>query len=189
MRIVALALLASAAAATPALAQEAAPTFSGAHVEVITGVDRVRGGGTGETGLGYGINAGYDLPSMTNTRFGIEGEYSDSTGKDCDKNVIIAGDKACGYVGRDLYAGGRVGFVSGNTLIYGKAGYTNASVGATYDDGVTKTRDTTHLDGVRVGAGLESNIGQFLVKAEYRYSNYEQGVSRHQGLVGIGMRF
>lgn len=196
MRIVATALLASLAVATPALAQDepAAPnTFTGAHVEVITGVDRVRGNGEGKTGVAYGLSGGYDFQTNSGAVFGIEGEVADASTKKCYSANIVAGDRACFKAKRDLYAGGRAGFVSGNTLIYGKAGYTNARLGASYEDGTAATTadfsDSTNLDGVRVGGGLETTVGNFLVKAEYRYSNYEQGVSRHQGVVGVGVRF
>lgn len=194
MRIVAPAILAAVAVATPALAQDAAPgPFTGAHVEVLTGVDRVRGGGTGKTGVAYGIAGGYDFQTNSGALFGIEAEAADSTAKDCDTGVLIAGDRACFKAKRDLYAGGRAGFVSGNTLIYGKVGYTNARLGASYDDGTAATAadfsGSRNLDGVRVGGGLETNVGNFLLKAEYRYSNYEQGLSRHQGVVGVGVRF
>lgn len=197
MRIVATALLATVAFATPVFAQEGpsetATPFTGAHVEVVTGIDRLRGGGSGETGLGYGVAGGYDIQTSSGFLIGAEGEVTDSTGRDCNRSVLVAGDRACATVKRDLYAGGRAGFVSGNTLIYGKVGYTNARVGASYEDGTASTtadfRDSTNLDGVRVGGGLETNIGRFLAKAEYRYSNYENGISRHQGLVGLGVRF
>ena len=194
MRIVATALLATVAVATPAFAQDAAPgPFTGAHVEVTTGVDRVRGGGTGETGLAYGIAGGYDFQTSGGALFGVEAEVADSTAKDCDSSVLVAGDRACFKAKRDLYAGGRAGFVTGNTLIYGKVGYTNARMGASYEDGTAATAadfsTAGNLDGIRVGGGMETNVGRFLLKAEYRYSNYEQGISRHQGLVGVGVRF
>jgi outer membrane immunogenic protein len=51
---------------------------------------------------------------------------------------------------------------------------------------------STHAtyDGLRVGAGVEQAIGRnAFVKAEYRYSNYEQGYSRHQAVGGFGFRF
>lgn len=194
MRILATALLASAALATPALAQDAPPnTFTGAHVEVLTGVDRVRSGGEGRTGLGYGVAGGYDIQTNGGAVFGIEGEYADSTAKGCQRDIVSLGDRACIKAKRDLYAGGRAGFVTGNTLVYGKVGYTNARLGSSYEDGTASTvgdySRSTNLDGIRVGGGLETNFGRFLAKAEYRYSNYEQGVSRHQGLVGLGVRF
>lgn len=192
-KFVTAALLASAVAATPAFAQEARSPFSGAHVEVTTGVDRLRGGGTGETGLQYGIAGGYDYATASGALFGIEAEAADATTRDCDRDVVRTGDRVCFKAKRDLYAGGRAGFVSGNTLIYGKVGYTNARVSASYEDGTTATAadfsSGRNLDGVRVGGGLETNVGNFLLKAEYRYSNYEQGLSRHQGLVGVGVRF
>lgn len=193
MRIVATALLASVAVATPAFAQDAPGPFTGAHVEVITGVDRAKVPGDSRTGVAYGIAGGYDIQSGGGALFGIEAEAADSSAKGCETGVLVAGDRACVKAKRDLYAGGRAGFVSGNTLIYGKVGYTNARLGASYEDGTAGTAAdfdrSRNLDGVRVGGGLETNVGNFLLKAEYRYSNYEQDVSRHQGIVGVGVRF
>ena len=43
---------------------------------------------------------------------------------------------------------------------------------------------------LRVGAGVEQQLGTNLyAKAEYRYSNYEAGIERHQVLGGVGFRF
>ncbi len=179
-------------AAVPAMAQDV-PTYSGGRVGVITGVDRVRANGDGKTGVLYGIDAGYDIQSASGAVFGIEGEVADASTKTCATGVIVATDKICAKAKRDLYAGGRAGFTAGSTLIYGKAGYTNLRVGASYEDGTAATAtdfsNSRNLDGVRVGAGLEKNLGGMTVKAEYRYSNYEDGVSRHQGVVGAGIRF
>ena len=48
----------------------------------------------------------------------------------------------------------------------------------------------TNLDGVRVGAGLQYAIGgKSYVGGEYRYSNYEADVSRHQLALTVGTRF
>jgi outer membrane immunogenic protein len=85
--------------------------------------------------------------------------------------------------GRDLYAGARVGMlVTPSMLLYAKAGYTNAQAKLTSDDGTDQiTLDKTKLDGIRVGGGAEYALGtNSFAKAEYRYSNYEQGVERHQ---------
>lgn len=186
--------LALTAAATPALAQDTgAPTFTGGHIEAITGVDRVRQNGSGDTGVSYGVAGGYDVQTASGTLFGIEGEYADATTDNCVRGVIVATDRLCAKAKRDLYAGGRIGFVAGSTLIYAKTGYTNFRVGASYEDGTAGTvndfSNSRNLDGVRVGGGLEKNLGNFSVKAEYRYSNYEDGVSRHQGVIGAGIRF
>ena len=177
------ALVVSAAAITaPAMAQDTDQSFSGAHVEALGGWDRVQGEGQHDNGVLYGVGAGYDFRSG-NAVFGIEGEASDSTQK---QNVGGLTEHAS----RDLYVGGRAGFVvGGNNLLYAKAGYTNArySVSGT-DTGV----DLAHgnLSGVRVGAGVEHQLSNHtFLKAEYRYSNYEQGVSRNQVVAGFGVRF
>lgn len=192
MRTKLTALLLAATAAVPAVAQDV-PTYSGGHVGVITGVDRLRANGDGKTGVLYGITGGYDVQSAGGGVFGIEGEVADASTKTCVNGVVAAGDRLCAKAKRDLYAGGRAGFTTGSTLIYGKAGYTNLRVGASYEDGTAGTAadfsNSRNLDGVRVGAGLEKNLGGMTVKAEYRYSNYQDGVTRHQGVVGAGIRF
>jgi outer membrane immunogenic protein len=171
MRMFYAAALLAAASATPAFAQDARPAFSGGHIEAIGGFDSVSGGGDSDSGIAYGIAGGYDFRSG-GAVFGIELEAAESSTED-------AGVEA----GRDLYAGGRVGgVVSENVLLYAKAGYTNAraSVGGT---GV-------NFDGIRAGAGVEWLVGRsFSIRGEYRYSNYEDGLSRNQGLVGLGFRF
>lgn len=169
-------------AAAPAIAQDA-PTaaFSGARVEAIGGWDRVQADGGHDDGALYGVGVGYDL-RRGSTVFGIEGEANDSTQKESLGGLT---QKA----GRDLYVGGRIGaVVGGGNLIYAKAGYTNARY--TLSGTGTGTLASGNLDGVRVGAGIEHQMGRSAyVKAEYRYSNYEQGVSRNQVVAGVGLRF
>jgi len=176
-------LFASAAIAAPALAQDATTgSFGGAHVEALGGWDRVQGGGTHDDGALYGVGAGYDI-QRGNAVFGIEGEASDSTQKEELGGVTQ-------HAARDLYVGGRAGVVvGGNNLLYAKAGYTNARYTVS---GTATGVDLAHgnLDGVRVGAGIEHQLGsRAFVKTEYRYSNYEQGVSRNQVVAGVGLRF
>ena len=172
----------TAALAAPAMAQDADKTFSGAHVEAIGGWDRVQGEGSHDDGVLYGVGAGYDI-RRGNTVFGVEGEASDSTQKEELGGVTQ-------HAARDLYVGGRAGVVvGGNNLLYAKAGYTNARYTVS---GTATGVDLAHgnLDGVRVGAGIEHQLGsRAFVKTEYRYSNYEQGVSRNQVVAGVGLRF
>ena len=178
------ALLISGAAAAPALAQDArsAGTFSGAHVEALGGWDRVQGEGNHDDGVLYGVGAGYDI-QRGNAVFGVEGEASDSTQKE-------SVDGLTEHASRDLYVGGRAGAViGGNNLLYAKAGYTNARYAVS---GTSTGADLAHgnLDGVRVGAGIEHQLSnRAFVKTEYRYSNYEKGVSRNQVVAGVGLRF
>jgi outer membrane immunogenic protein len=172
----------TAALAAPAMAQDGDKTFNGAHVEAIGGWDRVQGEGAHDDGALYGVGAGYDFRSG-NAVFGVEGEASDST----QKQKVGALTE---HASRDLYVGGRAGFVvGGNNLLYAKAGYTNARFTVTgTDTGVTLARG--NLDGYRVGAGLEHQLSNnMFVKAEYRYSNYKDGVSRNQVVGGVGIRF
>lgn len=100
---------------------------------------------------------------------------------------------ACVAYGRDLYAGVRVGLpVSSKALLYAKGGYANtraALATADVDDGIEFDLKE-NLDGIRAGAGLEIAFGRNLFgKAEYRYSNYEAGFTKHQGVIGLGFRF
>ena len=189
------ALLAGAAGATaaPAFAQDATP-FSGVRVEGVVGYDTTDVEGDNASGVAYGVGVGYDFQAG-GVVLGVEGEASDSTLDECVTGVNVAGDELCASAGRDLYAGGRIGYaVSPNVLVYGKAGYTNARIRLDYEDGTAGTAldfsNGENLDGVRVGGGLEFAIGpNSYLKAEYRYSNYEQGFDRHQALAGFGFRF
>jgi len=108
---------------------------------------------------------------------------------------VIAGDSLRVRAGRDLYVGGRVGFgVGSNSLVYAKAGYTNARFRADYDDGTAATvadfTQRTNLDGIRAGVGAQIGVGsRAYLRTEYRYSNYQDGVDRHQVVGGFGVRF
>jgi outer membrane immunogenic protein len=193
MRKYLLAALLAGVAAAPAMAQEAEP-FSGARTEAVVGYDTTDVEGENSDGIVYGAQVGYDIQSG-NAVFGVEGEATDSTVDECVQDVDITGDELCLQAGRDLYVGGRAGVVvSPSMLLYGKAGYTNGRVAIEYDDGTAGTaldfEEGENLDGVRVGGGLEMAIGSnAYAKAEYRYSNYEQGFDRHQVVGGIGLRF
>ena len=181
------------AAATPASAQEASP-FSGVRVEGIVGYDTTDTDGDNSDGIVYGVGVGYDF-QMGGVVLGVEGEVTDSSVDECFSDVDLIGDELCVQAGRDLYVGGRIGAaVSPNVLVYGKAGYTNGRVALDYDDGTTGTtldfEEGENLDGVRVGGGIEFALGSnSYAKAEYRYSNYEQGFDRHQVVAGFGFRF
>lgn len=180
MKTVIFAALAAATAlsAAPAFAQEAAP-FTGARAEALVGYDKLDTNGNGlgsPDGLLYGVALGYDM-QMGGAVLGIEGEVTDSTAKRTFLGTDI--DAA-----RDLYIGARAGFAIGDmALAYAKAGYTNARI-------ETQGFGGENGDGVRVGAGLEYKLGgQLFLKGEYRYSNYEGDVERHQFVTGLGVRF
>ncbi|MEP9357758.1 outer membrane beta-barrel protein [Sphingomonas sp. KR3-1] len=172
MRILAVSALALVAAtAAPAFAQDSAAPFNGPRIEAEGGWDHVGSEGYGRSGFVYGGAIGYDK-QFNNIVIGADAEVTGATTKD-------SGVEA----GRDLYVGGRAGVVvGGSTLLYGKAGYTNARVAA--------GNFSQNNDGYRLGAGVERDFGRFFGKVEYRYSRYEKiDLNRDQVVAGVGVRF
>ena len=171
---------AAALAATPAVAAPAGP-----RVEAIVGWDQARvdlgADDFKDEGVLYGVGAGYDFGLSNGASLGVDVEATDSTAKESN----VAGSLTAK---RDLYAGGRVSFPidAKNSNVYLKAGYTNARFKAS--DGVISVSE--NLDGYRLGAGAQFSLnGKAYVGGEYRYSNYENDVSRHQLALTLGTRF
>lgn len=179
--------------ATPALAQDT-NNLGGFRIEGLVGYDRPSIEDEGTDGIAYGVGVGYDFQSG-NAVFGVEAEATDSNADERVDGAVIPGDELRVRAGRDLYVGGRVGVgVGSNSLLYAKAGYTNARVRVDYEDGTAGTAadftERGNLDGIRAGAGAQIGIGSnAYLKTEYRYSNYEAGVDRHQVVGGVGFRF
>lgn len=207
------------AAASPAMAQDAADPFTGVRVGALVGYDVTKAGSSTDNdtttsddqsidGVLYGAEVGYDFSVSPNFVIGAEGEISDSTAKTSFDNGDFEGF-GIGNVkaNRDLYAGVRVGLrAAPSTLIYAKAGYTNARFDVRSSDGTVDTRTNIDTDGYRLGLGAEQAIGtNTYAKLEYRYSNYKKGevdyvngadsgrfnldLDRHQVVVGFGVRF
>lgn len=210
---------AAAALAAPALAQDA-PSFSGPRVEVLTGYDISKAGSSVDNdanrkddesmeGVLFGIGAGYDV-AVGGAVLGVEGEVSQGTAKGRFDSFDVE-DFGLGRVkaGRDLYVGARAGvLVSPQTLLYAKAGYTNARYKVVGGDMGNSLRQAYDTDGWRVGAGAEVAVKRnVFAKLEYRYSNYSkaevdfenEGIAdsprfdidtdRHQVVAGLGVRF
>ena len=177
--------------ATPAAAQ-VAPAPSGPRVEAMVGYDALRVDlediGVDEklkdNDLFYGIGAGYDFAVSPGLSAGVDVEVSGSNNRvnfdDEEENAEIR-------TGRDLYAGGRVTLpISSVANVYAKAGYTNLKVKGELD-GVD---DSFNLDGYRVGAGAQFGLGRSAyVGGEYRFSDYEDDLTRHQVALTLGTRF
>ena len=191
MRKYILAALAAGTLATPAFAQDTVADLGGFRLEGLIGYETTDIEDEGSDGLTYGVGLGYDMQSG-NMVFGIEAEAMESEIDECVSDAIAVGDVLCANGGRDLYVGGRIGVGLGtNSLVYLKGGYTKARIDNDYDPAVGNTVSTNEdLDGARVGGGVQFGLGTNLyAKAEYRYSNYEQGFEKHQGVVGLGFRF
>jgi outer membrane immunogenic protein len=183
--LIALAPLALFAAATPASAQ-------GFRAEVHGGWDRVSGANNEDDGIVYGIGLGYDVAISDKALIGLDLSADLSSIEECDTGVLAAGDEACIKARRDLAAAVRLGYkVSDNGTIYALAGYSNARFRFDYTTAANVTTSTSgNLDGFRLGAGYQHGFGNGAYgKVEYRYSNYEADVSRHQVLVGVGIGF
>lgn len=203
--------------AAPALAQDNA-AFTGPRVEGILGYDTTRAGSDADNdlndnddesidGLLYGVGVGYDV-AFGGAVVGIEGEYTDSTAK-VERDGSDIENFGFGRVdtGRDLYIGARAGILATpRTLVYAKAGYTNAKLNILGSDGTTETQRDFKLDGYRIGAGVEQALTtNTFGKIEYRYSNYQNAevefpngataasydvdTDRHQIVASFGLRF
>ena len=207
------------AIASPAMAQDVASTFTGPRVAAIVGYDVTKAGSSVDNdttssddqsidGLLYGGEVGYDFAVSPNFVLGAEAEYTESTAKTgFDRGDFEGFGIGNVKVGRDMYAGVRAGFrAAPTTLVYAKAGYTNARFDVRSSDGTVDTKTNVDTDGYRLGAGVEQAIGtNTFAKIEYRYSNYGEGevdyvngpdsgrfnidTDRHQVVVGFGLRF
>lgn len=187
------AVLAAGTIATPAFAQDT-NNLGGFRIEGLVGYDHPSIEDENADGIVYGVGVGYDFQAG-NAVFGIEAEATDSSADESVTGVTLAGDTLRVRAGRDLYIGGRAGFgIGGNSLIYAKAGYTNARMRVEYEDGTAGTvndfTESGNLDGIRAGVGAQIGLSSnAYLRTEYRYSNYEAGVDRHQVVGGIGFRF
>jgi len=198
MRILILAA-ATMMAATPAIAQTGpAETFNGPRVEGLIGYDRASspypGDAADSSGILYGVAAGYDV-RQGNLVFGGEAELTGASTDTRADGAFVAGDRIVVDAGRDLYAGGRIGYVvTPRAMAYGKLGYTNARTDVDYRGGAggAAFSEGRNSGGFRVGAGAEVAMrDNIYVKGEYRYSDYGSTAldHRHQLVLGAGFRF
>lgn len=200
----AIAFIAAMTAATPALAQQDDPTFTGFHIGAITGYDsdgfNLHSGvyanpRNPQSGWLFGVDAGYDFQVAPQWVIGVEGELTDTT---ASKRVTFTGNRINPLVvggstpvvsnvhsagGGDFYAGLRAGFlISPAFLLYAKGGYSHHKIA--FDVNGTEgavafvRSDKIGLDGFRFGAGGEYRWNHWLyTKMEYRYSSYTNGGS------------
>ena len=173
--------VALAAFATPAFA--AAP--EGGRIEAVVGYDNVSidlgaGVDADASGVLYGVGVGYDFAVGKSVALGLDLEATDAT-----SDFEAGTDRVA--AGRDLYAGVRLTpALSDKANLYFKAGYTNARI-KVETAGLT---DAANGDGIRGGVGLQFMVGKSMyIGGEARYSNYEAGLERFQGVANIGFRF
>jgi len=176
-------ILSSAVLASPAVAQN----LKG---DIHAGLDSISSEGESQEGVTSGLTLSYDLP-QPRTVIGVQLDLDATDNRSCESDLIVAGDRACIAGKRDSAINLRLGRkLGGIATIVGTIGYANGRFEASYAGaGITASTHET-LDGVRLGIGIRVDVGRKLyARADYRYTNYEQGVSRNQGLVGIGLTF
>lgn len=203
-----------AAAAAPALAQDAAPAtttgldapaFTGPRAEIFGGWDRVGtryrttlADGTRDTDRGHqdgfigGAQIGYDMPIGDRLVAGVFGSYALSTARTC------AETGGCLKAGREIEGGARIGAKAMNdkALLYVKGAYVNGRVRD------TALHEADNRDGWRAGAGLEYALTPHVyTKLEYDYTRYDSykfdtaltdnslRFDRNQVVAGFGIRF
>ncbi len=192
--LISLALLAAAAMATPAFAQQAGDDtarVSGFRVEAHGGWDRINvDQAGGKSGVTYGLGLGYDFAVTDAFFIGVEGNLDDSSTKACGTSVVVAGDQLCAKAGLDWSAGVRVGFASLGGKLYALGGYTRSKLKLAYTNGGATTTVGDWGDGWRVGTGYQYTFSNGVyLKAEYRYSDYQGGFKRHNIIGGVGYQF
>ena len=200
MSRIAIALLAAAAVAAPAAAQEAA-NFNGPYIGVqlgwqqdrqslVTGtVPPVTARAKGD-GFAYGGQIGYDF-NLGSAVVGIETSLTGRSGT----NEFPTFDLEAG---RTINVTGRAGFlVSPDGLLYARGGYSNARFNIVNPVGPAETRD-----GWTVGAGYEHVLGRNIsARLEYNYADYGDDLlpgigggarlnyHRHAVMTGLNFRF
>ncbi|MCU0890210.1 MAG: outer membrane beta-barrel protein [Sandarakinorhabdus sp.] len=200
MSRIAIALLAAAAIAGPAAAQDA-PNFNGPYIGVQLGWQQDRQSLVAGTvppvtarakgdGFAYGGQIGYDF-NLGSAVVGIETSLTGRTGTNNFPTFDLE-------AGRTINVTGRAGFlVSPDGLLYARGGYSNARFNIVNPVGPAETRD-----GWTVGAGYEHVLGRNVsARLEYNYADYGDdllpGVGggarlnyhRHAVMTGLNFRF
>ena len=145
-----------------------------------------------ETGASWGVGVGYD--------FGIGGQYYLGADLGLDQSSAAFQEKGGtisleAELGRELEAGGRFGRAFENGMnLYARAAYVTATIdgeitfGGT--GGSTRSPFTADTNGYRLAAGLELPMSErAFAKGEFRHTQYDEGLSSNQFVLGLGWRF
>lgn len=200
-KISAVAALAAALVAAPALASDDDGATGGFYVGALAGyeglsVTSTDGSATANADSAvYGVTAGYDL-GLGNAFLGIEGEISTSGGSTSFPASLGAAREGLETSGQ-YYLGARAGFaLTPGISAYGKVGYTALDTRAFTESGtIGDLKENT--DGLRFGGGLQVQLpGPLEARVEYRRSTYknlpdagQDRASTDQVVAGIGLRF
>jgi len=197
--ILALTALATAIAASPALAQSSAA--GGIYVGALGGyegfdVESADGSVTADADSAvYGISAGYDL-ALGSAFVGVEGELSTS-GNSTEFPDSFTGAREGLEADGQYYVGARAGVaLTPGIAAYGKVGYTALDTRANTSSGSLEELDD-NAGGLRFGGGLQVQLpGPLEARLEYRRSKYDDvgdaavgDATTDQVVAGLGVRF
>ena len=196
-KFLALAVVATSLAATPAVAQSTGGLYVGA-VGGYEGIDVESADGTVSADADaavYGVSAGYDL-SLGGAFVGLEGELS-TTGDSTTFPGNVAGARDGLETGGQYYIGARAGFaLTPGIAAYGKVGYTALDTTAFTSAG-TLAELEDNAGGIRFGGGVQVQLpGPLEGRLEYRRSRYKDvgdgsygNATTDQIVAGVGVRF
>jgi outer membrane immunogenic protein len=199
---IAFALLAGAALAAPAVAQDAAKNFNGPVIGAQLGWQQDRQSLTTSTvppttarasgdGLAYGGQAGWDFQVGSSAVLGLEASITGRTGSNRFPTFDLE-------AGRTINATARAGWlITPEGLLYARGGYSNARFNIRNPAGASETRD-----GYLIGAGYEHMLAKNVsARVEYNYADYGNdnlpGIGggarlnyhRHAVMTGVNVRF
>jgi outer membrane immunogenic protein len=184
-------------------AAASAETFSGPFVGVQAGWNHDKIGGIGtpvgdvridrtNDSLIGGLVAGYDYKLSPKIVVGGEADLNFGSNDRSLRNVT--GGSVAIDPKRSIDLSARAGYlVTPDTLLYGRAGYTNVRAATTIANGTLIRSGTANLDGWTLGAGVERALSQKIsTRLEYRYSDLSEGhgkYDRQQVLFGVAYHF
>jgi opacity protein-like surface antigen len=197
------ALLAATAVAVPATAAE----FSGFRAEIQGGWDNPVANHDiydasnnfqytyheSHSGFMYGGEVGYDFPVSEKIIIGALANVGGTTVK-LQPNLPTNFYSTNANVGVNWNIAARAGVkVADSTLLYTSLGYSNTEIHyytTNSNNSALSFEDSHRYGGFLVAAGVEQAFAErFYGKLEYRYGDYQSGVSRNQIVAGVGMRF
>ena len=190
------------AQATAAQAADASG-FVGTRLDALAGYDSTELPNKDGSEMMYALEIGHDR-ALGSWVVGADLSLGTSNADKTVEDVWAPNDKLRVHYGLDIYAGTRVGrALSKRFLPYGRAGLALTQMRSEYSDGpiadvpdqppeLTSPRKFERpgtLLGFWVGGGFEYRIGKkAFALVEYRYSNFHDGLYRHQAVGGIGWR-
>lgn len=192
-RWLALALGLMLAPVAPAMAQPADGPRAGAWAAFLVGYDASELPDEDGPETMAGVAVGHDW-RHGQWLLGVEAEVGSSHADKTELDYAAPGDRIRVHYGRDLYAGVRVGrALTRNLTAHAKGGYINTRMTVDYVGTGTNLHSFVRpgaLDGFLVGGGAQLDLGRrWFVRGEYRYANFHDGLYRHQGVFGVGLRF